>query len=95
LKQREVAPIEATPVDELAVQSPLTEEQIKSLYLFDTTAYYESGLARAIEIFFAGPATPERLELATLVPRLIHYENKYIYFHKLYPLDVIKLKMKE
>ncbi|MBC7400898.1 MAG: hypothetical protein H7289_13230 [Mucilaginibacter sp.] len=64
-------------------------------FIFKTTAEYEAGLARAIILFDAGPTTPEGLELATLVTRLIHYEDRFIPFPKLDPLAVIKLKMRE
>ncbi len=95
LEKRKAEALETAPVERLTVQPALTEEQIKTLYLFNTTAEYESGLARAIEIFFAEPGTPERLELATLVPCLVHYEDKYTHLPELDPLDVVKLKMKE
>ena len=92
-KSREVKQAEIATADQPHEPEVVSEQAID--FLFKTTAEYEASLARAISIFDAGPSTPECLELATLVPRLIHYENKYIYFHKLDPLTVIKLKMKE
>jgi mRNA-degrading endonuclease HigB of HigAB toxin-antitoxin module len=93
IEQDKTTPVEAVSVEEPPVSPPLTEEQIRSFYLFATSEDYEAGLARAIEIFFAKPASKERLELATLVPRLVHYERKYINLPDLDPIADIALKV--
>jgi mRNA-degrading endonuclease HigB of HigAB toxin-antitoxin module len=95
IEQRKAPPVETVSVEEPPVSPSLTEEQIKSLYLFETHEEYEAGLARAIEIFFAQPASKERLELASLVPRLVHYERKYINLPDLDPIADSSLKVLE
>ena len=95
LEQQKATPVETVSVEELPISPALTEEEIKSLYLFESPADYEAGLARAIEIFFASSASEERLELATLIPRLVHYERKHINLLDLDPVSAIELKILE
>lgn len=93
VKNREVIQAEIIPADQpnkLEVVSDQAND-----FLLNTIADYEAGLARAISIFSAGPATAKLLELGILIPQLVHYENRFIPFPELDPLTVIKLKMQE
>jgi mRNA-degrading endonuclease HigB of HigAB toxin-antitoxin module/antitoxin component HigA of HigAB toxin-antitoxin module len=85
LKQANVIIADQTPVPEIVSDQAVD-------FPFKTNAEYEAGLARAIALFNTEPIT---LEVETLIPKLVHYENTFIKFPELTPLAVIKLKIQE
>lgn len=93
LREREVNQADVTINDKPHALKIISDEVID--FPFKTTTEYEAGLAKAINMFEAGPSTPEGLELAALVPRVVDYENKFILFPELDALTVIKLKKDE
>jgi antitoxin component HigA of HigAB toxin-antitoxin module len=93
VKRRAFESLATTTDDEVYATNVISDQPVD--FLFKTTKEYENALANVVRMFGAGPATAEFAELAVLVPRLTHYEDRHIQFRKLDPLDVIKLKMKE